>query len=88
MSHWLCEVADMWKLSMRGEKVREWTELGSFESINHAAQRVLELEGRRLGSLFFRLYVDPPFGKSDTEVLSRLEYQSERAFYVLTHIAH
>jgi hypothetical protein len=49
----------MWKLSMRGQKVREWTELGSFESINDAARRVLELEGRRLGSIFFRLYVDP-----------------------------
>src|ERR1700730_12977318 len=27
-SHRLCEAAYMWKLSMRGEKVREWTELG------------------------------------------------------------
>jgi 16S rRNA G966 N2-methylase RsmD len=78
----------MWKLRMRGEKVREWTELGSFESISHAARRVLELEDNRHGSLFFRVYVDPPFGKSDAEVLSRLEYQSEKAFYVLSHVAH
>jgi hypothetical protein len=71
-----------------GEKVRVWTELGTFESISHGAQRVLELEGRRLGALFFRLYVDPPYRKSDAEILSRLEYQSEKAFYVLTHVAH
>jgi 16S rRNA G966 N2-methylase RsmD len=73
---------------MRGEKVREWTELGSFESISHAARRILELEENRLGALFFRVYVDPPYGKSDAEVLSRLEYRSEKAFYVLTHAAH
>ena len=73
---------------MRGEKVREWIELGSFESIGHAARRVLELEDNRRGTLFFRVYVDPPFGKSDVEVSSRLEYQSEKAFYLLTRMAH
>lgn len=73
---------------MRGEKVREWVELGSFESLGHAAQRVLELENNRSGSLFFRAYVDPPRDMSDAEVLSRLEYQSEKAFYLLTRMAH
>lgn len=73
---------------MRGEEVREWTELGSFESIGQAARRVLELEDNRLGSFFFRVYVDPPGGKSDAEVLSRLEYQSAKAFYLVTHMAH
>ena len=78
----------MWKLSMRGEEVKEWTELGSFQSIGHAALRVLELEDNRLGAIFFRVYVDPPFGRSDAEVLSRLEYQSEKAFYLLKQSVH
>lgn len=75
----------MWQLRMRGEKVRDWVELGDFESINPAAQRVLELEGdERRGSIFLRVYIDPAFEKSDAEILSRLEYQGERDFYLLT----
>jgi hypothetical protein len=58
-------------------------ELGEFQNISDAARRVLELEGDRHGALFFRVYVDPPFGKSDAEILCRLEYQSAKGFYLL-----
>jgi hypothetical protein len=56
----------------------------------HAAERILELEGDPHGALFFRVYVDPnPLtavavtGTDDAEILSRLEYQSEKPFYLL-----
>ena len=73
----------MWKLSGRDNKIRQWAELGEFQSINDAARRVLELEGDPLGALFFRIYAHPPGDKSDAEILCRLEYQSEKGFYLL-----
>ena len=75
----------MWQLSMRSnDKSRGWSELGDFPNLNDAAQRVLEQEGNRLGSLFLRTHVDPPFAKSDAAILSRLEYQGANGFYLLT----
>jgi hypothetical protein len=73
----------MWRLRMRGNEIREWVEVGEFENIDGAAQRVLQLEGRP-GALFFRVYADPLSPKSDAEILCRLEYQSEKSFYLLT----
>jgi len=73
----------MWQLSVRGEN-RDWTELGVFAEISAAAHRVLELEGDRTRvAVFFRVYADPLMGKSDAEILSRLEYQGATGFYVL-----
>jgi hypothetical protein len=67
----------------RDNKIKQWAELGEFQSIGDAARGVLELERRPLGALFFRVYVDPPGAKSDAEILCRLEYQSENSFYLL-----
>jgi hypothetical protein len=73
----------MWKLSARDNEIRQWAELGEFQRIRDAAQRVLELEGSS-GAVFFRVYVDPIIGeKSDAEILSRLEFQGWKIFYVL-----
>jgi len=77
----------MWKLSGRDNKIKLWSELGEFQTINDAARRVLELEGDPLGALFFRIYVDPPYEKSDAEILCRLEYQSAKGFYLLQRTA-
>ena len=76
----------MWKLSARDNKIRQWAELGEFQNINAAARRVLELEDDPPGALFFRVYVDPPGEKSDAEILCRLEYQSEKGFYLLKRV--
>jgi hypothetical protein len=74
----------MWRLSGRDNKIRQWAELGEFQSISDAARRVLELDrDPPHGALFFRVYVDPPGEKSDAEILSRLEYQSDKGFYLL-----
>ena len=68
----------MWKLSARYNKLKQWVELGEFQSISDAAERVLELEGSN-GALFFRVYVDPITAEqSDADILSRLEYQSAK----------
>jgi hypothetical protein len=76
----------MWKLGMRPNgPPRQWSELGSFADIEDAAQCVLQHEGASLGGLFFRVYVDPLMDRPDNEILSRLEYQSDQAFYVLRH---
>jgi len=74
----------MWKLSGRDNKIRQWAELGEFQSVSNAARRVLELELDPLGALFFRVYVDPSGEKSDAEIRCRLEYQSDKSFYLLT----
>jgi hypothetical protein len=75
----------MWKLSGRDNKIRQWGELGEFQSIDAAARHVVELEGPPFHALFFRVYVDPATAtKSDAEILCRLEYQSDKGFYLLT----
>ncbi len=77
----------MWKLSGRDNKIRQWAELGEFQNINDAARHVLKLEGHHpLPALFFRVYADPLSDKSDAEILCRLEYQSEKAFYLLKRV--
>jgi hypothetical protein len=43
----------------------------------------LKLEGDPRGALFFRIYADHLAPKSDAEILCRLEYQSEKGFYLL-----
>ena len=56
----------MWKLSGRDNKIRQWVELGEFQSINDAARHILKLEGDPHGphgALFFRVYVDSPVQK-------------------------
>jgi hypothetical protein len=78
----------MWKLRGRDNKIRQWADLGEFPNIVDAAKRILELEGDPTGALFFQTYVDPnPLtavtGTADAEILSRLEYQSRKGFYLL-----
>lgn len=41
----------MWKLSERDNKIRQWAELGEFQSIRDAARRVLELENDRAAAI-------------------------------------
>lgn len=77
----------MWQLQMRDEH-RSWSDIGSFEGIGPAALHVLKLERddqtEPLAALFFRVYADPLMEKSDADILSRLEYQGKKAFYILT----
>jgi hypothetical protein len=76
----------MWKLRRRDDRQgRQWSELGTVDSISAGAARILELEGVSTGALFFRVYVDVWDEKgSDAKTLSRLEYQAPHAFYLLT----
>jgi hypothetical protein len=85
----------MWKLRGRDNKIKRWSEYGEFQNIADAAERILELEGNPNGALFLRVYVDTnPItavgvtGTADAEILSRLEYQSDKGFYLLERIVH
>jgi hypothetical protein len=81
----------MWKLIARGERGTPFAELGSFASIDEAAQTIIKTEnaaGPPTGAIFFRVYVDPTRTPSDAEVLSRFEYQSATRFYLLQRDAH
>jgi hypothetical protein len=49
----------MWLLSMRDHKFRQWSDVGEFQTISDAAERILKLEGDGAISLFFKIYVDP-----------------------------
>jgi len=69
---------------MRGERGSPFTELGSYANLCDAARVILETEDDRLGAIFFRVYVWPSSEPSDAEVLSRLEYQSPKRYYLLT----
>ena len=60
----------MWKLRGRDNRIKQWSEYGEFHNIADAAKRILELEDDPNGALFF-------------EILSRLEYQSEKGFYLV-----
>ncbi len=77
----------MWHLKMR-DTHKEWTDLGTQESISAAALHVLKLEREHraepTAALFFRVYADPLMEKSDAEILCRLEYQGAKGFYLLT----
>jgi hypothetical protein len=76
----------MWKLRGRDNKFKQWSEYGYFPNIADVARRILELEADPYNALFFRVYVDPnPLTSktADAEILSRLEYQSEKRFYLL-----
>ena len=74
----------MWLLSMRDQDTRQWTELGEVPDIRSAAACILKLESDPNGALFFRVYADPLATKAnDAEILSRLEFQGQRDFYLL-----
>lgn len=73
----------MWQLSVRGQ-TPNWTDLGTFPGIGLAARRVLELEGDPTPAIFFRVFADPTMDTSDADILSRLEYQGVKGFYLLT----
>ena len=72
----------MWQLSVRDQN-RQWTDIVTFGGIAPAARRVPQLEGEPGAEVFFRVYADPLMEKSDAEILSRLEYQGAKGFYVL-----
>lgn len=78
----------MWKLNMRGDRGTPFVALRSYPNISDAARVIREKEGDPFGALFLHVYVDPSPEPSDADILSRLEYQSAKPFYLLTRSAH
>jgi hypothetical protein len=78
----------MWRLSVRDQN-RDWTELGAFVGIGEAALQVMALErdpAQPIGAVSFRVYADPALEKFYAVILSRLEYQGAKNFYVLKRL--
>jgi hypothetical protein len=78
----------MWKLRGRDNKIKEWSEYGDVQNIADAVRRINELEGKQsYESAHLRVYVDPtgalPNHDTDAGILSRLEYQTDKGFYLL-----
>ena len=68
----------MWKLTARGERGSPFAELGSFASIDLAAQKIIDTEDDPHGGVFLRVYVDPTHAPSDAlctalQVLNHLQ---------------
>lgn len=79
----------MWKLEMRGARGTPFTDLGSFASINAAAEAIQKIENDGKG-IFFRVWIDPinPLSPSDdAAALSRLDYQTATRYYGLSRSA-
>jgi len=74
----------MWKRVMRGERGTPFTELGNYASLDDAARVILKRENDQSGAVLFLVYVDPSDSRDDAAVLSRLDYQSARHYYLLT----
>jgi hypothetical protein len=69
----------MWQLSMTNA-AKEWTSVGTFETVTAAARRIRELEGRTSGGVFLELHVEIDFG-TDEEAFSTLHHTGQRALY-------
>ena len=73
----------MWQLKVRAED-RHWTDLGMFDSILAATQRILALESDLTAAVSFQVRADLLAEKSDVKILSCLEFQGRAGFYTLT----
>jgi hypothetical protein len=69
----------MWQLSMTNA-AKEWTSVGTFDSVTAAARRIRELEGRQSGGIFLELHVEIDFG-TDEDAFSVLHHTGRRALY-------
>lgn len=69
----------MWQLSTT-QPGKEWSEIGRFETLTAAAQRIRELEDYPSTGIFLEFHVDTQFG-SDDEALSVFHHTGRRALY-------
>ena len=83
----------MWKLSQRTDHPtpKTWHELGDFASICDAAERIVKAEedpSPNASAILFQVYCWHAEDRTDAHILSRLEYQGQRGFYVLQRSTH
>jgi hypothetical protein len=70
----------MWQLRMTNA-TKEWTEVGTFETVTAAARRITELEDNHRAGLFLEFYVDTTEIGTDEEAFRVLHYTGRRALY-------
>ncbi len=69
----------MWQLSMTNA-AKEWTSIGSFDSVTAAARRIRELEDYPVSDVFLEIHVDTTHG-TDEEAFAVLHHTGRRALY-------
>lgn len=83
------EAVGGWKLSRRAlvnNPAKGWSELGNFVSLAEASAKISK-EDATVGhdrALFLKVYVDMDLAINDAEVLSRFEYKTETALYIIS----
>jgi hypothetical protein len=80
----------MWKLQTRGARGTPFEELGSFASIESAAEAISKMESVANGWIFFRVavYTLNEVPTSDADALSLLSYQGRTHYYELSRDAN
>jgi len=75
---------------MRGARGTPFVEIGSYASLNEAADVILENEGGSLGPLFLRASVSSTLFPewTDAYILSNLCYQGRKHYYELSRTAN
>jgi hypothetical protein len=69
----------MWQLS-KTNAAKEWTNIGTFDSVTAAARRIREIEGYPNTGVFLELHVDTALG-TDEEAFAVLHHTGRRALY-------
>ena len=69
----------MWHLSMTNA-AKEWIEVGRFDTVTAAAQRIRQLEGYPNNGVFLEMHVDTTFG-TDEEAFSVFHHTGRKALY-------
>jgi hypothetical protein len=78
----------MWKLTARAERGSPFPELSSFASIEMAARTIIKTENDpSLGTILFRVYIDPTCTLSEAGGPSRLGHQSAKRFYLRLEVS-
>ena len=69
----------MWQLSMTNAG-KEWTSVGTFDTVTAAARRIREIEEYPVTGVFLERHVDTELG-TDEEAFSVLHHTGRRALY-------
>ena len=76
----------MWQLR-KTNAAKEWTSVGTFDSVTAAARRIREIEGYPNTGIFLEVHVDTELG-TDLEAFSVLHHTGRKALYGLRRRAN
>ena len=72
----------MWQLAMKTPTDKDWTPVGTFDTVTAAARRIRELEGNPArGGLFLDFFVETGEWGTDDEAFRVFHHTGKRALY-------